>query len=162
MATFTDLVGGLAEQKRKARLQGRPVTEPEVRGMTAGYFDVASDRLARAKSIQAEKDMAQQRLATDRDLQGERLAAEREMQAQSLAEQKRAEMERIRLQEKDLRRRSEWEEQAQQAAQQAYERDRKANMIQTGLVGAAVAGQYGGSIIKGIGKAVSKIGSIGK
>lgn len=162
MATFTDLVGGLAEQKRKARLQGRPVTEPEVRGMTAGYFDVASDRLARAKALENEKQIAEQRLATDRDLQGERLATEKQLQAERLAEQKRAEMERARLEEERLSMAEEQDARQYQIAQEAAERDRTQNMIQTGLVGTMVAGEYGGSIVKGIGSALSKIGGGGK
>ena len=162
MATFTDLIGGLAEQKRKARLQGRPISQNEVRGMTAGYFDAASQRLAQAKSLKDEREMAEARLATDRELQSERLASEQSLQAERLAEQKRAEQERIRLQEEQLRQRQDEDERAYQVAQQAQERGEKQNMINTALVGTAVAGQYGGSIIKGISSAFSKIGSIGK
>ena len=74
-------------------MQGRPISEAEVRGTTAGYFDVASERLSRAKALAIQE----KGLTQEREMQTERLNTERELQAERLAEQKRAEMERIRL-----------------------------------------------------------------
>jgi len=162
MATFTDLVGGLAEQKRRARLAGRPITEAEVRGTTAGYFDVASERLARAKSLQQQKELAQAQLQQNQTLQSERLQSDAMLQAERLAEQKRAEQERIRMQEQQLSQQQETMEEQMRAAQEARKADERSSMIQTGIAGLAVAGEYGGSIVKGISSAFKAIGGGGK
>jgi len=143
-------------QQRQARLSGRPLTQAETAAPYEALAATAGDRLARAKSLQLQE--------TGQEKQFGLAERQMEQQAGQFAEQQRLEQERLlearRQSDQQLNFYRDQMEEQLMAAEAARKDDRRSSMIQTGLAGAAIAGEYGGRIIKGISKAIKFLGGL--
>ena len=145
-------------QQRQARLSGRPLTQAETAAPYEALAATAGDRLARAKSLQLQE--------TGQEKQFGLAERQMEQQAGQFAEQQRLEQERLlearRQSDQQLNFYRDQMEEQLMAAEAARKQDKTTSMVQTGLAGAAILGEYGkdigkigGSIVSGIGKLFS-------
>jgi hypothetical protein len=134
MATF---VQALSQARRKAALSGRPLSQQEAQGITAGYAEVASERAARSKSLSLQEEGLDQ----TKMLEEKRLAQQNEQFAKELAQR--------------------------QAEQRSAEKAQKQQAIGTGAAAGAAIGGYvaagtsvGGPVGAVIGAAVGVVAAV--
>lgn len=130
----------LMEAKRRARLMGRPLRRSEVAGITAGYAQTASERLARHKQLSLQEKSLEQR--------GEQFEKSLEQQGEQF--------------EKSLEQRKYETAQELQAAKKAEHREKQGNIA--GGAGALIGGALAGSVTGGLGWGMGAMigGAIGK
>ena len=82
MALSTNFSDLLADLKRRARMQGREVSEQEVSGIAAGYSEQASSRLARQLQLELDKQRHEETLAQQKSQWDESMARAAEERSQ--------------------------------------------------------------------------------
>ena len=94
MALSTNFSDLLADLKRRARMQGREVSEQEVSGIAAGYSEQASSRLARQKQLELDKQRHEETLAQQKSQYDESVARAREERSQDREDARHTEQRR--------------------------------------------------------------------
>lgn len=143
MLNFTD---ALMELRRRAQLQGRPVTSSEVAGITAGISADASNRLARTKALQLQE--------TGQNIQKEEFGQNLALETTKVDTQKQQFAEQLAFQKQQ-------DEAQQRIARERMETERKkATGATVGtVIGGSVGYYYGGWLGAGIGAGIG--GSVG-
>jgi hypothetical protein len=149
-------------KNRQLRLKGRPPTSAEAAAPYQAMADTATSRLATGKTLQLQEEAQ----GTQKEQFGERLEFDREQSAQqaTLERERMAELQRqhdqnLKLQKRQMEAQLSAAEMARQDATSAQ----KAQLLTTGAGLAAMVFEdqlksWGGSIAKGIGGALKKIG----
>ncbi|MDD5006352.1 MAG: hypothetical protein PHS33_07660 [Candidatus Omnitrophica bacterium] len=63
---YQDMITAIMEAKRKAQLEGRPLSAEEVRGITGGYFEKSANRNLQNRELDFREKNAADQLALER------------------------------------------------------------------------------------------------
>lgn len=143
--SYANFTTALSEAKRKAALQGRPITKQETSGIAAGFADTANARLTRGRQLELQESAQQQQerlaraqMSNQASMQQASLAAQerqnelaRQLQREQLAQQKALEEARMAEQQRITNYQM---EQAEDANKWSV-----ADTVQTGLGGVMLA-----------------------